>query len=263
MALVNARRQRNLALGGAAAVVDSLVANRQLIRALANRVAALADSAPTTRRPPKAKGKRTGGKQEINKGGPSMTMMYKSVKGGSISTVTVNDKFLDTIVNTSANQASNYLVASLYNQSGSSASTFAALSTKLSNFRGLYRHYRINWIKMTWIPSVTDQIATGNFMIRFDNDPTAEVNSTTATRYMVADTHILTPICKGATTTWRPSEAKEREERYCQLISGTTRSADELAFGVIQYYAPNNLAISTQLGYVAYDVSVTYSNPIA
>jgi len=268
MAMINGNRRRQqvglVAAGavGARAVVDSIMANRQLVNALSNRLANGLRSGPE--RGGKQSKKKRGGSAAKQAGNPGATgmMLYKSVGGGGVGKLRITDKFLDnTITNTSANQFCTATSLSMSTFTGATIGCIGTLSTKLAAVKTLYRHFRVNKLKITWIPSVTEQVATGNFMLRVDSDPSNETNVTTPTRYLAADTHVFTPINKGASCVWTPRELKEKEEKYTQALGASGHTADEMSFGVIQFYAPNNLAISTPIGYVAYEIDVTFSNP--
>jgi len=265
MALVNGRRnqQQQILVGGAHALVQSIVANRHAIRMLANH---LADG--MRNRPVKVtKSKKGGGggstKQKSNHG-PSPTMMYRSLGNPQDNRLRTSDRFVVSLSNTSANLCQTYLGFGMDNPTGDVVGTLFAYSNKLTAFKSLYRHYLVHGMKVSWVPATTQQATTGNVMFRIDNNPANEVNYSDVNRYLAASTHIMAPINECVSTVWRPREHREKVERTCQnsiVGAGPGLSADELRYGMVQFYLPNNMANATTLGYFLFEVDITFINP--
>lgn len=233
-----------------------------------NRLGLLRGSDSTRGSSNTPKSRRNAGKQKGNeRTTPSVIstlpslMMYKSVRGNAgPSKLAMKDQFVWTQTNTSAGQVSNNMAMSLTNDSAHVGVTnFCSLSTKLTNFRGMYRHWGLRRMKITWVPNLSDS-ATGNVCVAVDSDPTNFANTSVITFYLNKDTHLFQHVIGGASTVWTPREAKEREERYTtDPTSG--HDIDELSYGIVQIFIPNNQTISTSVGHLIFEVDVVFSNP--
>jgi hypothetical protein len=185
---------------------------------------------------------------------------YRLSQSGAISSIRVKDRFVVVLINTSANQIAQYYGISLATTTAPTGPTAMLLNfIKLSNMKGIYRHYGINSFKLTYMPSLNDT-ATGNVCIGWEPDPAFYGNATTYTPYLGKDVHIMTHVLKPATMVWRPTERKEKEERHTN-DPVATRTAEEMSFGILQMYSSNNQPISTQIGLMLVEVDITFSNP--
>lgn len=263
MAMINGRRvqQQQLAMAGAGAIADTLVANRQLVASIARRVGDYMRSNPGSKTAPKRKkaNKAGNGKSPSNGGAASMKIS-RSLGAGGTGKLRVVDRYMEGQTNNPANQVANYYLVSLAGATGSSGTPLLAAFTKLNAFKNLYRHYRVLYFKVTWVPCLSDNASGGTVFWRWDSTPDNYANNTTPTQYLAAQDHLITPVTKGASYTWRPKEQKEREEKY--TVAGT-KDADELHCAVNQYYIPNTQPISTLVGYFAFEAEVEFSNPNA
>lgn len=184
-----------------------------------------------------------------------------SLKTNTLSRLRMSDKFLLGITNSSTNQSLQYY-GMQFNQQAGWTNGYPLLNSfvRIAAMGGNYVHYRLIQVKFTWVPNVAET-TSGNFMMRWQSDPSATTNESDPNKYINSDVSIFTHVQRPGTLYWRPRERKELEEKFIRdSTTATQRTMDELSAGVVQLHSNNNLAIGASLGHLYIEVDVEFSN---
>lgn len=261
MALIN-RRERQLALGAAGvAAGDTLV--RLTVQELGkllreSRVgtapAPQAVTRPKHKRQPKRKPKQN---PTSTVGGP-MRPLTRSEKNS----ITIKGTNIISLLNSGIAGALNGIMQlSLGAASQTSGwSTLATSSNKLIQFRGMYRHFRLLNLRVSFEPSVTDSTA-GVFAMAFDAETIPESNAGNTInaiyqKEIASVAHIRSP----SSITWKPYSAKDREERF--TTNQPSRTADELSYGALLFLSENSAPASSAIGYLKVDYTIAFDEEV-
>lgn len=265
MALVPNRRARDLALAGAA--TTAIAAGQQLATITPQIIQSIARQAAREmsrhrehkRSKPKRKQSARNAPDAANQQsvGPARNI-YRTEKKA----LTVRGSNILTLTNDTSAGVSAFSVRLALDSTD--MVNLAYLNTRLSNMRGMYRHWRLLSLKVSFVPVVADT-HSGVMGWGFDADPYAALPTTISQVYN-KEISVVGHIRSPTSITWKPYSARDREERYCQMASAGTpvnvRPWDSCSFGTLMGYTTNSLALASQVGYIKYDYVISFDEEI-
>jgi hypothetical protein len=177
---------------------------------------------------------------------------------GSLSsaTIDVHVRGLYAVNNLAAGIHSGYIFLS----PNPAANYFGSYLPKLGSFFSLYQYTRFNLIKVTYVPTVATT-TTGTMAVGFNPDVRAIAVGAGSTATLIGGLHVscVSDVKGGFTITLPGKMLHETSSMYGPwLTNNAAASYEQQGEGVLQYATENSLAGAAPVGFLQFDVSLTF-----
>lgn len=266
MALVASNRQQlqRVAAGSGLLTVADMLARpevRELVRTASREIAQSVRStaqqvAQSTRRARKrSKSKASSTKQDNTRGALTVGPSYPIVKTSRRS-LPIYGTALTGINTDATGNAGNGTRLAAGSTSSTGTWSLGDYAPRLGAMAGLYRHFKLLSLRVTFVPTVADTIG-GVLVLAIDASSVGTVPAFTS--LVGNEVTTLMSIRKGGSIEWKPYSAKDKEEKFTSVTAAGNIA--DASYGTL-YWASSGCPASTNIGWLRMEYSVIFDEEV-